>query len=214
MTAYQVLLLLGSYLVGSIPVGYLIVKKKKGIDIRTKGSGVTGATNVSRELGKTWGRIVALIDGLKGFVVSAVSIFFFWDDLWIVGLTILIVVSGHVFPVWLKFKGGKGVATFVGSLLPILVFYFASFHHPWTYAGFAAVLIGFIIVHKLRRMMGLSSISLMVMIILYFFGVSLYTYLIAFTILITLTALFVIFNHRENLVRIWGGKEPAKGGIL
>ncbi len=214
MTAYQVLLLLGSYLVGSIPVGYLIVRKKKGIDIRTKGSGVTGATNVSRELGKTWGRIVAILDGLKGFVASAVAIFFFWGNFWIVGLTILAAVGGHVFPVWLKFNGGKGVATFIGSLLPVLVFYFANFHHPWTYAGFAAILIGFIIVHKLRRMMGLSSISLMVLIILYFFGVSLYTQLLIFTVFIVLTALFVIYNHRENLVRIWNRKEPSKGGIL
>ena len=214
MTAYQVLLLLGSYLVGSIPVGYLIVREKKGIDIRTKGSGVTGATNVSRELGNTWGRIVAILDGLKGFLASAVAIFFFWSDLWIVGLTILVVVSGHVFPVWLKFKGGKGVATFIGSLLPVLVFYFASFHHPWTYTGFAVILIGFIVVHKLRRMMGLSSISLMVLIILYFFGVSLYSQLFIFTIFIVLTALFIIYNHRENLVRIWNGKEPAKGGIV
>ena len=212
MTISQALMLLGSYLVGSISFGYIVVEIKKGIDIRTKGSKSTGATNVTRELGKTWGKIVMILDGLKGFCISATAIFLFWNNYWIIGLAILLVDVGHVFPIFIKFKGGKGVATFIGALFPLIVFCLLSFTDPWTYIGLAMVIIGWLIIKKIRKIMSLSSIGLMTLLILYFGGLILFTsfsshYPIAICVIIT--SLFVIFNHRENIERLWDRKEPT-----
>ena len=111
-----------SYLIGSIPTGYIIVKRLKGIDIRTIGSGSTGATNVKRVLGTKWFFTVMLLDGLKGMaaVYIACRFFNFFDY---IGLTptlaAISVIIGHSKSVFLKFTGGKSVATGVGTLLAL-----------------------------------------------------------------------------------------------
>jgi glycerol-3-phosphate acyltransferase PlsY len=108
-----------AYLLGSIPFGYLIVKLTQGRDVRTAGSGNIGATNVGRVAGKSLGVLTLLLDAGKG-----------WAAIWLVAqftqqhfpsevAAAVVVVIGHMFPVWLKFKGGKGVATAVGAYLPI-----------------------------------------------------------------------------------------------
>jgi len=107
-----------AYLLGAIPFG-LLVAKSKGVDIRSQGSGNIGATNVLRVIGKGWGIFTLVLDALKGFIPA----FFFpvlgkVDPEWGV-LFGLVAILGHAFPVYLKFKGGKGVATSAGMLLGV-----------------------------------------------------------------------------------------------
>ncbi|HXM35321.1 MAG TPA: glycerol-3-phosphate 1-O-acyltransferase PlsY [Pyrinomonadaceae bacterium] len=111
------LVIVGAYLLGSIPFGYLIVRARSGADIRDIGSGGTGATNVSRRAGKAAGIATLLLDAGKGAAAIAFAIWVqgSYDGVnWIVAAAALSVVSGHCFPIWLGFRGGKGVATGVG----------------------------------------------------------------------------------------------------
>ncbi len=146
-----------SFLSGSIPFS-LLVGLAKGIDIRTIGSGNPGATNLGRALGKKWFFVGFFLDMLKGLVPVFVAGFFMntlgnWhtpvDRTWILIACVVATVLGHVFSPWLKFKGGKGVATSFGALLgvfPVL-----------TYAGLG-ILTVFVIAFALSRRISLSSI--------------------------------------------------------
>lgn len=117
-----VLLLIAAYLLGSIPFGYLIVRAKEGADVRRSGSGGTGATNVSRRAGKLAGVVTLLLDATKGalavWMARAVTAPDYGINWWVVASAALVIV-GHCFPVWLGFRGGKGVATAVGVFLSL-----------------------------------------------------------------------------------------------
>ena len=102
-----------AYLIGSIPFGYLIVRGKTGSDIRQTGSGGTGATNVSRRAGKVAGVVTLVLDALKGSAAVLIAERLTHSD-WIVLAAAIAVLVGHIFPVWLGFRGGKGVATGAG----------------------------------------------------------------------------------------------------
>lgn len=111
-----------AYVLGSVPFGYLIVRARFGADIRETGSGGTGATNVSRRAGKQAGVLTLVLDALKG---AAAVLFAYWilnneqvsSIAWWTGFAGVIAIVGHMFPVWLGFRGGKGVATGVGVFL-------------------------------------------------------------------------------------------------
>ena len=107
-----------AYLLGSIPFGLIVAKNVRNIDIREYGSKNIGATNVFRVLGKKWGILVFVLDALKGYLAVILPLKFGWS--WDAPYNILYAVSailGHTFPVWLQFKGGKGVATSFGVFL-------------------------------------------------------------------------------------------------
>ena len=114
-----------AYLLGSIPFGYLIVRARSGADIRETGSGGTGATNVSRRAGKGAGVLTLLLDGLKGAAAILITELIFGFSIergnevgwWAIAGAPILVVIGHMYPVWLSFRGGKGVATAVGVFL-------------------------------------------------------------------------------------------------
>lgn len=108
-----IIIVIIAYLLGSIPFGYLIVRKKIGADIRETGSGGTGATNVSRRAGKAAGVLTLLLDAAKGCVAVLVGKAVAGDD-WTIAAAAVAALIGHIFPVWLGFRGGKGVATGVG----------------------------------------------------------------------------------------------------
>lgn len=111
------LVLVVAYLLGAIPFGYLLVKWKTGSDVRSSGSGNIGATNVLRTTGRTAGIATLLLDAGKGYL--AVWLASRWTDgspLWM-SVAAIAVMVGHVFPIFLKFQGGKAVATFVGAFL-------------------------------------------------------------------------------------------------
>jgi glycerol-3-phosphate acyltransferase PlsY len=109
-----------AYLIGSIPFGYLIVRLRGGGDVRESGSGGTGATNVTRRAGRWAGLLTLALDCLKGTLVALLARRFLAEgmgvDWWVVAASLAAVV-GHVFPVWLGFRGGKGVATGLGVFL-------------------------------------------------------------------------------------------------
>ncbi|HEV8370055.1 MAG TPA: glycerol-3-phosphate 1-O-acyltransferase PlsY [Pyrinomonadaceae bacterium] len=119
--------ILVSYFLGSIPFGYLIVNAKTGADVRQSGSGGTGATNVSRRAGKAAGVLTLILDALKGTaaVILAQIILSGVDNAaWWIGMAGIVAMLGHIFPIWLGFRGGKGVATGVGvfaALSPLAV---------------------------------------------------------------------------------------------
>ncbi len=109
----RIIVVVIAYLLGSIPFGYLIVRRRIGADIRQTGSGGTGATNVSRRAGKTAGILTLLLDAAKGCVAVVIAQVVSGDD-WMVAAAAIAALVGHIFPVWLGFRGGKGVATAVG----------------------------------------------------------------------------------------------------
>jgi acyl phosphate:glycerol-3-phosphate acyltransferase len=142
---------LGSYLMGSLPTGY-IVGRINGVDLRKEGSGNIGATNALRVLGKKWGYLVFAADILKGWLSVtlgyALAARFAPDQIVVAGvLAAVFVVLGHNYPVWLAFKGGKGIATSAGimiALFPIWVFLCAlvvwvSFFYTTRYVSVASI---------------------------------------------------------------------------
>jgi len=114
-----------AYLLGSIPFGYLIVRARQGADVRETGSGGTGATNVARRAGKIAGVLTLVLDALKGAGAVWLTRRLVGHDQiigWVVAAAAIAVILGHIFPLWLGFRGGKGVATGVGvflSLVPV-----------------------------------------------------------------------------------------------
>jgi len=185
-----------SYLFGAVPFG-LLVAKTRGVDIRSKGSGNIGATNVFRVVGKGWGIFTFALDALKGFVPA----FFFsmignLDAEWGV-LFGMVAIIGHSFPVYLKFRGGKGVATSAGMLLGIAPL---------------AVLVGFIcwvICMMLSRYVSLSSIiaAVAVAIAVWVRGDKGLVVNIALTVL----AVLIVWLHRANIKRLLNGAENRFG---
>jgi acyl phosphate:glycerol-3-phosphate acyltransferase len=152
MSLASLLMIAFSYLLGSIPVGYLLVRLFKKKDIRTVGSGNIGATNVLRSGGKGLGAATFVLDAAKGALASALgawlaaSLMPDWPVRNVAALAALCAVLGHMFPVWLRLKGGKGVATGFGVFLVIV---------PW--AALAAIAL-FAVVFAVTRYVSLASI--------------------------------------------------------
>ena len=193
-----------SYLIGSIPAGY-IAGRIAGIDIRTVGSGNIGATNVTRVLGKRYGYPVFIVDFLKGFAAVGMSIMIakrtqpvsIPSELFgVVGAVAC--VLGHSFPVWLGFKGGKGVAASAGALFGLMPF-----------VALIAVAV-WLIIFYLTRYVSVASMTAalavpITMLGMMFLGETGGTTLLYFSICL---AAVVIFRHRSNLSRLVRGAEP------
>lgn len=188
-----------AYLIGSIPTGYIIVKKMKGIDIRTIGSGSTGATNVKRILGTKFFVIVMLLDMLKGLLpliaikisLSASALTYNVNILCIAAAIFLVI--GHSKSIYLKFTGGKSVATSVGVLLGLC----------WQ-AALCAFVVWFIIFY-LSKYISLASIvaAIVTPVFMWLFNQSL-----SLVIFSLVSGLYVaLYLHRENIKRIWAGTE-------
>ena len=195
----NLLFLFLGYLFGSFPSGYLAGKIAKGIDIRSLGSGSTGATNVLRHIGKRAAITVFLLDVFKGVISILLAKYFLLNDSWqvAVGLSTLI---GHIWPVWLNWRGGKAVATGLGIFLGL----------SWQ-VGLATLGI-FILMITLFRIVSLASVSAALALPLIMF-LSFNTSSISFPFLIIslLAMTLVIWRHRENILRLMKGKEPRIG---
>ncbi len=193
-----IFLCLSFYLIGSIPIGFLIAKSK-GIDIRTVGSGNIGATNVGRALGKKWQFIVLILDALKGYLAVLTANIIFKNNSTYISFSPLLVGScaivGHNWTIFLKFKGGKGVATSAGVIAALTIY------------GLFAGILTYLLVTKttkyvsLGSMLGALSITLTIFI---FPPENDSTYLKIFGILISA---LVIIRHKENIKRLWKGEE-------
>jgi glycerol-3-phosphate acyltransferase PlsY len=193
-----------SYLLGSIPAGYL-AGRMAGIDIRKAGSGNIGATNVTRTLGRRYGYPVFVVDFAKGALAVWVSILIArqvepkptsTEIYGIVAATCC--VLGHVFPVWLGFKGGKGVATSAGALFGLMPLAAAIGVGAW------------VIIFEVTRYVSLASVGTAMLLPLTVLGLTHLRHtdgmaLFYFTLCL---AAVVIFRHRSNLSRLLRGTEP------
>ena len=197
-----VLILIIAYLLGSIPFGYLIVRAQTGADVRESGSGGTGATNVSRRAGKIAGVVTLLLDAAKGALAVVVARWLLTTDFgvnWMVAAAAILAVVGHCFPVWLGFRGGKGVATGGGVFLSL---------YPLAVACAALV---FILVVALTRYVSLGSILATAAFPLFVWLLGFYfkpgaDFAPVMTAAISCGAL-IILMHRANIVRLLQGTE-------
>ncbi len=187
-----------SYLMGSIPFG-LLIGKTRGVDIRTIGSQNIGATNVMRSVGKGWGILTLLLDALKGFLPAAVFPMLLTqydlltiDPAWFRVGCGCAAILGHNFPVFLRFKGGKGVATSAGALIGIAP------------GALLAGLLTFAIVFGISRFVSVGSITAAIIVPLA--GFWLYEGRLIPSVL-TVLGLLAIWRHKANIVRLMNGTE-------
>ena len=203
MAAYIIIAII-AYLVGSINFSIIISKRMAGFDVREKGSGNAGTTNMLRSVGVKAAAITLLCDILKGVIVILIAILIGnivdgLDDALLVQLAGIFVIIGHTFPIFFGFKGGKGIATSLGVLLMI----------NWQ-IGLICLVFALILM-VITRMVSVGSIAAAILfpVLVIFIGqnyivpVNNWSYLI-FSIIV---AVLVLFNHRENLKRIFTGKE-------
>ena len=209
---YYLIAQITAFLVGSIPFGYVIAKAKSGIDIREHGSGNIGATNVGRVLGFRFFLVVFLLDFLKGALPVAAAVWLrnshqdpkatlFEQYLFLPELVGFACILGHMFPVFLSFRGGKGVATSIGVILVL--------------APYSCItgLMGFLVFLLVTRMVSMGSIGFALA-----FGIShfvapwsqspLSLRNSALTTFVVLISLLIIVRHRSNLGRVIRGTEP------
>ena len=183
--------LLGAYLVGSVPFGFLI-GKMRGVDVRTVGSKNIGATNVFRTVGKKWGLLAFLCDFMKGFLPTFAAKTFAAGAEWLPIAVGLSCVVGHTLTVFMKFRGGKGVATAFGmlvALIPGLV-------------GIAFLV--FIALFASTNYISLGSCGAAT-----FLAVSIWFYpaIVAVKVIVSLIGIFVVVKHRSNISRLLKGTE-------
>ena len=196
MTAHWWIPLL-AYWLGSIPFGYVIVKLRQGGDIRAAGSGNIGAANVTREVGFGAGAMTLLLDAAKGYLAVWLAARLTGENITWMVVAALAAIAGHLFPVWLRFRGGRGVATGVGVFLPIC----------WP-AVLVALVIWAVVV-AFWRYVSLGSIAAAA-------ALPLLTFLLyaprhapprIVSFGTTLAAVLIIVRHRPNIERLIAGTE-------
>jgi glycerol-3-phosphate acyltransferase PlsY len=180
---FDIILYFISYLLGSIPFGYIIAKYISGHDIRKHGSGNIGATNITRVHGKKIGILTLFLDTSKAFIALSLV-----DKLGgNVELAAIICILGHIFPIWLNFNGGKGVATILGALLFIDPFLALIFIISWSTIFF---------IGKTASIASIFSVIIILLVSNYIDLERNILYMIIAMLVIT------IFTHRENIYRI------------
>lgn len=191
MQIEQIIILIISYLVGSIPFGLVLTKLAGLGDIRNIGSGNIGATNVLRTGNKKLALATLILDGVKGALLIPVVHYLDMSD--IAPLVGLLAVIGHVFPIWLKFQGGKGVATTIAVILAL----------NWL-LGLAIILIWILafLITKISSLAAICAVTGGSAAAYYFHGNNL------FTICVILLSLLVIIRHYKNIQRLISGTEP------
>lgn len=184
-----------SYFLGGIPTGYLIARKAKGIDIRRHGSGNPGAANVYRTVGARAGWITFLIDACKGFICVRAAFVFFPDDYILAIICGAVAICGHMWTIYLRFKGGKGVATSAGvfaALVPVptLIAFIVFAFFVW-----------------LSGHISVGSVAAAITIITSSFFIGDYPWQLK--VMITIICSVVIYKHIPNMKRLLAHKELA-----
>jgi len=207
-------LIAGAYLLGSIPFGFLIARAH-GVNLRAVGSGNIGATNVSRALGKKWAYVCFLLDVLKGLtpmllarLLGVVSEQPNTQELLIWILVGCAAVCGHIFPIYLNFKGGKGVATSLGIVLGLWPYF--------TLCGIAAFLIWTAALWlwryvSLASMIAAISFPVIFATLTAVFDDWRFSQLWPLLIIATVMAILVVLRHHENIKRLLNGSEQKIG---
>ncbi len=207
-----IIVLLASYLIGSVPFGF-IIGKCRGVDIRKEGSGNIGATNVTRVVGPWWGKLCFLLDFLKGLLPAGAAVILtgngtLGDPLHILpAIATLAVVIGHIYPLFLKFKGGKGVATAAGAIFPLCPL------------AVAIGLVSWALFFLTTRYVSVASIAAAAIlpiaaVILYVFKLPGAPDSLPAVILFILLGILAILKHISNIKRLLNGTENrfTKGG--
>ena len=188
MLTTNIILIVIFYLIGSLPFAFILTKLSGLGDIRNIGSGNVGATNVLRTGNKLIAFLVLCLDIFKGFVPFLILKFYF-NDISLLNKIIIchFAVIGHIFPIWLKFKGGKGVATYIGFLLGINPYISISFLIIW------------FVVAIITRYSSLSSLIAIFVAPLFFIFINFNFYIIIFFIYLSM---IIYLKHSENLKRL------------
>ena len=197
-----IIVILGAYLLGSIPTSVWLGRTIKGVDLREHGSGNAGATNAFRVLGKPIGSLVLLLDMLKGFLAVHLALLQHeiapGTEAWMIlkiGLGLLAVV-GHIFPVFAGFRGGKGVATITGVALAI---------HPFAALAAMGVYLLVILLTRISALGSLIAVLTYPMWILWVFQSEYLTIRIFSLVVVVL----VLITHRSNILRLIHGEEKS-----
>ena len=177
-----------SYLAGSIPFGLILAKIFLKQDIRQSGSGNIGATNVLRTGGKLLGLLTLILDGLKGYIAVLVTMKYYQDYIF---LSALLSFLGHLFPIWLKFKGGKGVATYLGILFAFNILLPLVFIVSWLVIVF---------ISKFVSLASLVSTFIVLIVNIFLKGLDQSVILFLFFVLI-------MYSHKTNIGRLKAGTE-------
>jgi len=185
-----------SYFIGSFPTAYVVARIAKGIDIRSAGSGNVGATNVHRVVGPGWAVFVAVIDVLKGALAVLVTGAFAIAAPWHLSLAGLAAVLGHNYPVWLKFKGGKGVATSYG----VMFFLFP-------YESFAVTLLSGAVWYAVKMSTNYVALASMISLL----SLPLFFWMldapVPFILMSFILAILCVYRHSSNIERLKKGTE-------
>ncbi len=193
-----VLCIMGAYYLGSIPFGLLIARKARGIDIREHGSKNIGATNVFRVVGKKWGTAVFILDAMKGYFACMLPTLVGIHEVpAFVTLALgIVAILGHAFPVWLGFKGGKGVATSLGVFLAV----------AWlpTLITFGIWILSLAISHIISVSSLIAAFVFPFMIAWHCWGTPGFHWLLPISVIL---AIFIFFTHRANIRRLLQGTE-------
>lgn len=188
---------IAAYLVGSIPFGYLIVKMGRGSDVRGAGSGNIGATNVTRVAGKAAGLATLALDAGKGYLAVWLAMRWSHGNIrWMMAAGVAVVL-GHTFSCWLRFSGGKGVATGLGVFLAV------------AWQAVLATLLVWLVVVAFWRYVSLGSVvaAAALPILVYLFYAPGHAPPLAVSFGSVAVAIIVIFKHRENIARLIAGTE-------
>jgi len=188
---------IASYLLGSIPFGYLIVRMGNGSDVRGAGSGNIGATNVTRVAGKGAGLATLLLDTVKGYLAVWLAMRWAHGNIrWMMAAGVAVVL-GHTFSCWLRFRGGKGVATGLGVFLAV------------AWQAVLATLLVWLVVVAFWRYVSLGSVvaAAALPILVYLFYAPGHAPPLAVSFGSVAVAIIVIFKHRENIARLIAGTE-------
>src|SRR3989304_9069716 len=197
MNLETVILIIAAYLIGSIPTGIIVAKIIGAPDPRTIGSGNIGATNVGRAAGKAAGIVTLIGDILKGFLITSLAFYIFGNSPTAVSITGLAVFLGHIYPIFLLFKGGKGVATALGVFLAI-----------GALQALIAVIL-FAVIVAIFRYVSLGSMIAAVSIPILF---SLFEATILYALFAVLIAVLIVLKHSDNIKRLVNGTENKVGG--
>jgi len=184
-----------SYLLGSIPFGFILIRVFRGQDVRQTGSGNIGATNVARS-SPALGLLTLVLDGLKGLAAVALTRAFFPGRNLLAGVAALFAILGHMFPMWLKFRGGKGVATGLGSFVMLA---------PKTVLVTVGIFVAVVLVF---RRVSLGSIVAVALFPLLAWLLRDYDGAPQVLALMAISSLLVIAKHHQNIRRLLAGTEP------
>jgi len=181
------MIVLSAYLIGGISPGYLLVRMLRDVDLRTIGSGSLGATNTGRVLGRKWFYFTLVMDMLKGaLVVLLARSLEFQPD--IVCAVLVAVIAGHIWPLWLHFHGGKGIATSLGA--------FAVLDYKILLMGGAALLLTYVVTRKFLPSWIATLVALPL--IAYFLGGPM-----PVVISLLVSAVIILIAHKNNIMQVW-----------